>query len=370
MEVELYRNIVTSGQYQFIFILFCLLLVLAYNYCYKEKNSFVVWGLTLLFSLFSFYDSDYFSYEYMFHQGFGGKDFRDPLYYYISLVCFDNYILFRFIVWGSALLLYKKTIDHLVLNPNVAIFTFAVFWIMIFAYARASLGMALYFYGLSFLINRDFRTFRDIIFGTVFIIFSYFGHRSMLPIIAMTPLAFINLDKKKIFLLLLSYPLLIYIFSRVFLAFSSDAVDLDDSLSGFQAAATAYASAGEATSYVGLYALMTNFRVAGFYLLMIYFVWTVVIKEYYWITNTWYRGYLNIAIGILVLAGLFLLSDFGIGNATLLGYRYMFISAIPLCLCFSYHIQNGDFSIKLRNLLLILPAGSAFILMLRGIISH
>ena len=191
----------TQHQYIFNFVLMNVIFLLGFLFRKNRQTFFFTWLLILIFCLFAYWDTDYFTFRGIFYTSLA--DFRDPFYYYLGLISFNSYTVFRFYIWGLALLLLFKTSQHLKINRNTLAFVFPIFFLLLFSYARASLGMAMYFYGLSFLlVPKKNKTIISYIWGILFICFSYFGHRSMLLPIALTPLIFFNFNKYVISVLL------------------------------------------------------------------------------------------------------------------------------------------------------------------------
>ena len=186
------------SEFWFNFLIMNIIFLLVSRYKFHSQEKKGLWFALLLFCLYAFWDTDYFSFARVFYEGL--EDFRDPIYQYIAKISFGSYIVFRFWIWGGAILLVRDTAKRFKLNENNFCFVFTVFFLLTFSYARVSLGMALYFWGLSFLLIKDRAFFYRFLKVVVSFIFAYWVHRSMLVIILLTPLAFIKLTKKKIVL--------------------------------------------------------------------------------------------------------------------------------------------------------------------------
>ena len=117
----------TKGQYIFNFILMNLIFLLSYINRNKRRNIAITWLLALVFVVFAYWDTDYFTFRPIFYSP-ELATFRDPLYYYLSLISVNSYTVFRLIIWGLGLYFFKKTVDRLNISRNIAIYIFVVFF--------------------------------------------------------------------------------------------------------------------------------------------------------------------------------------------------------------------------------------------------
>lgn len=171
----------------------------------KNRNVFVFF--VFLFVITCSLDGDFYHYQQMVkNYNFlpGASNHGEPIYKYIIGLIDRNYLLFRIIVWGGALMLYKKTLKNLGLNVNHTLFVMFALYILVFSYARASLAMAVYFWGLSICITSKTNSY----IGIAIICCSYCFHHSIIIAIAITPVIFIKINKKILILSLIVIPLL------------------------------------------------------------------------------------------------------------------------------------------------------------------
>jgi len=337
-EFVLFQQEATQNQYIFNFILMNVIFVFSYPRKNNRKTLVFSWLLMLLFCLFAYWDTDYFSFREGFYTSL--RDFRDPLYYYLSCISFNSYTLFRFYIWGGALLLFVKTVKRLHININMCAFVFSIFFLLIFSYARVSLGMAMYFYGLSFLLvpNKN-RTIASYIWGIIFISCSYFGHRSMLIPILFTPLILLKLNKYTIAILLV----IGFVIGRSAGEFLSSiatngvAVGVPE-LSGASDALEAYAGKDAVVVYNWKYTLTQNLKNIGLIISYVYLIWKCFVLKNQKSIPEWCQRLLNVCTGIFVVAISFLLVD-GLG-AGILGYRLLYMVGIPVVLIISYLYCN------------------------------
>lgn len=120
----------------------------------------------------------------------------EPVYGYIIKFFEKNYLLFRLAVWGSALWICYRTFLRFQLDVNAAVFFLIAVFLLKFNYARASLAMACYFYGLSFILIRTKRwRVYDFTMAALFLFLSYSFHHSCLLLVVFTITIFIPISK-------------------------------------------------------------------------------------------------------------------------------------------------------------------------------
>lgn len=161
----------------------------------KDKILTPIFFLLILYAVTAFNNGDF--YHYIPWVKFADVNWNiDPTnnveiaYQYISSAIDGNYTLFRLIVWGGAATLIALTARRLNINPSLTLFLVLALFGHYFSYARATLAMSVYFYGLSFFIIRDYgiKKIINFIIGIALILFSIFFHRSMYILVALTPL--------------------------------------------------------------------------------------------------------------------------------------------------------------------------------------
>ena len=254
----------TYNQYLFCLIFYLLIIVIAWKWKLNEKPKTLTWILALLFCLFSYFNSDYFHYEEDLMQL--DQSYKDFFYYYIAEISGRVYWLFRLIIWGSALLLFYFTSNRLGLHKNLSIFVFSVFFLPTFCYARASLAMALYFDGLSFLVSpKPNHKIFSFIIGLLFILSSFLGHRSFLVIIALTPVIFIRFRKWHMIVLILAFPFILEIIKGLLTQMMGGTILSGEGFESFSESATRYSELNRVDRN-WKYQLITNLKYVGFYI--------------------------------------------------------------------------------------------------------
>lgn len=222
--------------------LFCLFFYLAllltnyryglkYPFCRQISDSKRKWTLFLIAFFFVFHclQGDFF--HMMQHVADyspipGAWNFGEEIYHKIAFAVNKNYILFRLIIWGGAFLLFCLTSKRM----NIPVYYSAVLLLathsIIFAYARVTAAMAMYFWGLSFLCRPYKIRWLSYVIGILIIIFSLEFHRSAILMAVMTPMLFVPIRKWSIVLLLILLPALSVAFSDILFEISmSEGID-------------------------------------------------------------------------------------------------------------------------------------------------
>jgi hypothetical protein len=220
-----------------------------------------------------------------------------------------------------------------------------------FSFGRASLGMALYFYGLSYLLkpNENHKT-GSYLWGVLFIVVSYFGHRSMLPLIVMTPLAFMRITKQRVILLVCMLPVLIIAARMTMQYFVDSDVGADGQLEGFAKAVRSYATVKD-FELNWKFRLITTLRNASHYILCIYLLWVVWLKRHDEEVPRHIKGFVTITVLVACVATSVSLA--GVGIASVVSKRYLYMTGIPLCIALAYTVQKGLCGWHRLNLLLL-----------------
>ena len=147
----------------------------------------------------------------------GAYNYGEPFYQSLGLFLEKNYILFRTVVFGSAFGLFCLTARRMGIPIYYAVIFLLASYIMIFSYARATLAMAVYFFGLSFLCKplKGYK-FIGYIIGIGLILLSRYFHNSAIIMMMMTLAILVPTNKKIFILLLISTPILLSSFSNYF----------------------------------------------------------------------------------------------------------------------------------------------------------
>ena len=171
-----------------------------------HKGQPFLWFLVLFHLIFAYDGGD--TYHYAYNLAYKEMDGMEPIYNVIASLVNYNYFLFRVIVWGSGLFLFVQTVKRFGLDPNKTVFVLYVMFITIYDYARASLAMSIYFYGVSFLcVPIKSRKLVSYIVGCLIIAISIVFHRSMLFPTLITAFVFLPMNKYSLYSLIIIFTL-------------------------------------------------------------------------------------------------------------------------------------------------------------------
>lgn len=218
-------------------VLYYTLVIAGHDTIYKGTD--YDWGRyavgVFVLSVCSWLDLDFFHYKELVSQYDFTPDAHnhgEAIYGFIVSLVGKNYLLFRVVIWGSAMVLFIYTTKRLKISIKCSLFFLLTCYIQVFSYARASLAMAIYFFGISFLIAPAKNRFVSYVSALIIIICSYFFHSSMLVIILLTPVVFLPLNKKTYAALILLSPILFVSMKTLFFKVIEGSLTIDNYVMG------------------------------------------------------------------------------------------------------------------------------------------
>lgn len=306
----------------------------------KRRNCVI---LCFLFCLFSFWGADWFGYisEIQLVQMFGNKHSNlEPFYIWLIQLLPDSYLLFRFAIWGSALILFLKTIKMLPLSFDLALLIFCTTWLPLFSYARASLAMAIMFYGVAwYYTNRGVKGAFVKILSVAIILSAFFFHKSAaFGILALFFAIFSkNINRNWMFIYVCLFPILVYVVQLYMDDFM--AADVDRSVEGMEA----YVAVGKnyLSAKTSAHGIGTNLQLflehVPFYFLAYFCYIFMQSPRFKTIPNTM-KIFVKTHFIIIMMASVFMF-DFGVNTDTIY-CRLMRYSIIPGVIVLTYFYQN------------------------------
>ena len=305
-----------------------------------NKTSDVTRWFVLFFVLYAvFYciNTDYFRYRDWIY----GRDFslwnKEQFYVYVILLCrripFDYpFELFRLIVWGGTIVIayYTFRIYRSLLLPGLALLLLFVFNAGTVSYARASLGMAVYFLGIAlYLYNKDKMLLLRAL-GIALAVSSYYLHREMIVAIGLLPILFIPLEKRRM------------VFPSVF-GLVAAIVALSSLITNTEYFDSIFDN-DDITSKVEEFSEQEQgaFRLSTLIGYVKYFYPFYVMTRIFWRKKLPYMvaGMYRVTYGILMVSIAFMVVS---GLRSVYTYRVMYISMIPMALLTAYCYCNGYF---------------------------
>ena len=302
----------------------------------SQKKTPNVWMLlfALLLIISACIDTDWFHYREMVYDYdvvIGASNYGEPIYRYFIDWVGQNYLLFRLIVWGLAFLLTCIAFRRFEVNINLAVFFLIAVFLIKFNYARATLGMASFYVGLSYLIKpRKGHLVFSLICVALFFWGAYEFHHSMLILIILAPLVvFLPMDKPLILLVvLLALPFIASILNESFVLvdqFDNEYISekLNRNLERESSRANVFGIIQSAISY-------------GVFIIPIIVNSVVLSKNHRCVSSTMIKMY-RVTISIVILAISFLFMGL---ESRLFVYRILFMSFIPLTILTVYLFEN------------------------------
>lgn len=162
----------------------------------RKNNLF--WFIFLLLCLYCLYSGDWLHYreKLEFYEIYGDSGL-EQIYNIILFYIGNNYLLFRLIVWGTAIFFLKLLFERISVNYYRLLGFYAIWGMLFFAYARVSLGLSLFFYGYSFLVKPINKRYIGYFWGLLCLILGIVCHKSILLLLTLLPFTFFSFSKKK-----------------------------------------------------------------------------------------------------------------------------------------------------------------------------
>lgn len=304
----------------------------------RKKDITCLFGVFFaLYAMFYCINPDYFRYrDWIYEREFDFWE-KEQFYVYTIFFCrllpFDYpYEVFRFIVWGGAVFIayHSFRMYRDVLLPGLVLLLLFVFFCGYFSYGRASLAMAVYFFGITLYLCYKF-PWR--IMGIVMAILSYFLHHEMIVAIALLPCLFIPFEKKKmVHLSIIGLIVLI-----IALSYLTSYMEYLDSIIGNEDISTKIEDFSEQEQ--GAFRLSTLIKYLNF------FYPFYLITKFFWERNVHHSvtGMYRITYGILMVSVAFMIVA---GARSVFCYRIMYIAMIPLALLIGYGYCERYFKMK------------------------
>ena len=347
---------------------FCLYFLMYYGKCVSHPNwqqsernwGLMIFSLILIIMVCDSNRSDWFSYQSMvwnYDFSIGAVNHGEPVYYYIIKFVNRNYFLFRVVVWGGAFLLACLTFRRFGVNVNIAAFLLVAAFLLKFNYARATLAMASYFMGLSFLLKPiKNRKLLSLLLTALFFYGAYEFHNSLLAVLLLTVLAYIPLKKP--------YLLIIIFLLPVWGSYISTNLEILNEF-GDESVISRFNSyldfSVEGANILGYITSTINY--ASFFVPLL-FISIAIDKNRSNIELSFIR-LTRVMIGISLLAASFLFMGL---KSQLFVYRYLHVIFIPIAILSAYLYENKYFGEIKFSIIIIIGFINNFISLLVGLV--
>ena len=314
------------------------------QYGISQKQGWYFVAFFVIFAIFYCVNSDYFNYRFwaLNYVYFAETFAKEMVYMLIARIANGNYEIFRFIVWGGAIILTSIAMKLMKVNLYIGV----AFWFVCYydkiCYARASLGMAVFVLGLALLCSYGYMSHQKKI-GLVIASLAVLFHRSLIVVIALIPILLFKLSRDKLFV----YLALIVVFVRVILG---SIINIEDFMSDDYAATIAgYTNEIESEEYATSFSnyIKLFWRYSLFYVPFVIATNTVFQNRYVNLIPVQIMYMYKASAGIMLVATSFCIV-YGLGNPFF--YRILYVSAAPLSIVFIGLYQNGYISSKVLRL--------------------
>ena len=333
------------------FVLMNIVFILSYAYFVRKLNSAKSVILAILvFCVFGFWNSDYTFMRYHFIYD-AKEEYSEVFYYYLAQLSFGSYYIYRLFIWGGALALFMLAVRKFNLNRNTSLFLLVFFFILTFSNARASLAMSAYLLGIYYLLPNSNSKIR-LVKALFFLVLSFLFHRSFLICIVFSPILVFNFNRKFVILLLIFVPLFVQTVNYLLGDIISGQIILGDIFESFSNAVTDYAGREGTRELNWKMTLINSLRNASFYVSTAYIVYYSIKYDF---EDIYIKKVINYILILIVFSSLFLVEGLNNYFYEIIGYRYLYMTAMPIILMLTYMYDNGIISRKVLYFNLFLP---------------
>ena len=335
------------------FLLLNLVFIFAYHAFKRNTQVRDVIKLFIAFCVFAFWSSDYAAYKWAFYQH-NIEYYKESFYYYLSLISFNSYYLWRAFVWGCATILFYYSVKNFKLNRAITFFVLSLFFLMTFSYARASLAMTVYLYGLSLLLNHNYSK-ATIARGVFFILLSPFFHRSYYVIVTITPFLFIKFNKKIIYYLIILSPLFFRGIQSLLNYFISSQIELSENMDNLSDSVQSYGNREGIQEKNWKFTMISMLHRTAYFVSYSFILYYSLKKSTNALFDKRMKKILILTTFIIIIASSFLIS--GIQNYfhEIVGYRFLYMTSLPIVVLLSYMYQQRIITKRMFFINLALP---------------
>lgn len=311
---------------------------------YKVPLLHKKWSIFLMFVfvLFAFWGSDWFHYLEVYPSLlYDDQSHIEAVYSWIAQNLSFGYISFRFIIWGSSLIVLFAIIKHLPISRDLCLLMFCSIWIIWFAYARASLAMVLLYWGVTILVTQYKQRLFPILLGLVIIGCSLFFHKSVGFGVIISLIVLFSLFLKPrffLFIAVVSIPFLLIIvreyISEFLLMEVSEETLMNNTLRGQY-----YFGADKRSMGIGeLLACILEF--APYYLIS--FQCFKILKNVRYVVPQCIQFFIRYELLGVFLASIFFF-DLGFGDTMTLAVRFLRFMAVPSTILLAFFWEKEYF---------------------------
>ena len=317
-----------------------------FNSSIPKNNSWLfIWSAILV--IYLCIDNDWYHYQQMvwnYDFSVGAINYGEKIYGLIARIVNKNYILFRIIVWGGALLLSKQTFERYEVNVNAAIYFLISVFVLKFGYARSTLGMACYFYGLSFWTSPlKGKKLLSITIGCLFFWLSTLFHSSCSVLVALTISIFLPINKFTVVGSFILLPIL-----GIYLKSFFDLISLSGSLSDEYLINRMNSYSDRIDNQANLFGIISNIIMYGTFFIPLIGIVVIVLKDTMRLTCSQLKLF-KVTFSLTILSITFLFTGL---STNVYFYRLLFMTFIPISIFVVALYKKGYLTKKYFKLIL------------------
>ena len=266
-------------------------------------------------------------------------------YNYLAYIVGGDYTLWRFIIFsvqfiGMSWLLYKAK-----LNTYPIFLCFITICLILYTYQRAYWGVIFYFMGLYLLFEKKNPLF------LIFVVLCYVSHTQNIVLLALLPLAFIDIKKWQLLLAIILIGVAATTLKDYFTSYLEsggveDAEYLNDKMQRYSER-----ELGNFGSSIGEYIIFAIRYIPIVVVVLSGMKMIFVNRNKYLSFSKPYRVFLGITIGLTIISLIVLLADLGAGTFF---YRIISMTLFPVSLLLPYFYQKKIINKKSLNLYILL----------------
>lgn len=180
----------------------------------QKCSSGFVWFsslLIVLYAVFAYAEADTYYYMDLYEENLKsiGPIHVEPVHQWVMKNLSFDYFSWRFITWGTAVLLMVLTIKRLHLDFKISMFAVALFYLLEISRSREVLGISMFFFAASLFFYPSRKRFWSFLLATFLVVASFYFHRGMFAAIALIVFMPLKLKKWYVYILLAAFPFLV-----------------------------------------------------------------------------------------------------------------------------------------------------------------
>ena len=300
----------------------------------KESQLLLIF-FVFIHLLFAFEGGDY--YHYYQKVSTGRVDSYEEFYKWLAFFVGYDYLMFRTIVWGGAFLFFILTAKRLGCDVYKVTYLLYIMYFTIFDYARASLGMSVFFFGLSFwcMPIKHYKILSYVIIGPLIMLMAPLFHTSMYLALLVSWFVLIPINKK----ILITVIVLFSISSSIIFSIYSNTVNMIIIENGeFSDKIASYSDQVKEIQLFSIYEIIRKYvEYATIIFPMILMSFKLFDKQYKGRQHTAMIRLYKVTTGIILMAVSLLIAT----DTIILFYRILFFSIIPITILFYYSRKEG-----------------------------